>query len=585
MFENKKGGGRINPSVRDGHAPIQIGDTPQYGEDELGKTRIDTKLNNMPWYKKLWEREKLLIFIVIAVFLGLLIGLLINNSVQKLEEPSKGNALILIGFPGEILMRMLKMLILPLIMTSLIVGLADLDQRSSGRLGRRAVLYYMFTTGVAVLLGIILVVSINPGSYGGDKQLEVNKNQIKTRTMDTILDLLRNMFPENIVQACIEQAQTPAKEMKIETSRFVFSTSSNDTHDAGQITMYNATHNISITSNTVLVASKTVYRSGTNILGIVVFSIAIGLLLGKMGKDARPFTQWIIILNELIMKLVQFVMWYSPIGIWSLVTSKFASMNDISGTFQGLGYYMSTVIVGLAIHSLLVLPLTYFVATRKNPFVFIKGTVQALLTAFGTSSSSATLPVTFKCLENNNGIDKRVTRFVLPIGATINMDGTALYEAVAAIFIAQSTGMSLSVGQYIAISLTATLASIGAAGIPQAGLVTMLMVLQTVGLPEEGVTLIISVDWFLDRIRTTVNVLGDCFGAGIVAHLSEDDLNTALVSKTFGEEVAAFENMIGNGGEVGSEIGSDDAESNGHEKHGEDLPETKEKRQSSTTSF
>ena len=552
--------------------PIQTGDRPRYGEEELGAVVLDLKTDNMPWYKKIWEREKLLIFIVTAVFLGLLIGLLINKPVQELEQPNKGNALILIGFPGEILMRMLKMLILPLIMTSLIVGLADLDQRSSGRLGRRAVLYYMFTTGVAVLLGIILVVSIKPGSFGGDKQLDINENQIKTRTMDTILDLLRNMFPENIVQACVEQAQTTAKEIKIETSRFVFETSSNDTYDVGQVMMYNRTHNISITSKTVLVANKTAYRSGTNILGIVVFSIAIGLLLGKMGKEAQHFTKWIIILNELIMKLVQFVMWYSPIGIWSLVTSKFASMNDISGTFQGLGYYMSTVIAGLAIHSIFVLPLTFFLATRRNPFIFMKGTVQALLTAFGTSSSSATLPVTFKCLEDNNGIDKRVTRFVLPIGATINMDGTALYEAVAAIFIAQSTGMSLSVGQYIAISLTATLASIGAAGIPQAGLVTMLMVLQTVGLPEEGVTLIISVDWFLDRIRTTVNVLGDCFGAGIVAHLSEEDLSNAVVSK----EVKSFDNAIENGGAVAA---GDGVESN------DESPETKAKTNTSTTTF
>ena len=139
---------------------------------------------------------------------------------------------------------------------------------------------------------------------------------------------------------------------------------------------------------------------------------------------------------------------------------------------------------------------------------YVKGIVQALLTAFGTSSSSATLPVTFRCLEEVNNIDKRVTRFVLPIGATINMDGTALYEAVAAIFIAQAEGLNLNFGQYVAVSLTATLASIGAAGIPQAGLVTMLIVLQTIGLPEEAAALIIAVDWFLDRIRTTVNVLG-----------------------------------------------------------------------------
>jgi len=505
----------------------------------VGSTRDNMISAKLPWYKALWKREKLLIFIVLAVFLGLLIGLLINKPIQDIDEPEKGNILIFLGFPGEILMRMLKMLILPLIMTSLIVGLAELDQKSSGRLGRRAVLYYMSTTGIAVLLGIILVVSIKPGSHGGDKEFSSDENQVKTRTMDTILDLLRNMFPDNIVQACVEGIQTSAKEIKIEKSRFIYSTKDHSTQ-SGEIKVYNSTHNVSITYDIATVANKSAYKSGTNILGIVVFSIAIGMLLGKLGKKARPFTEWIIILNDIIMLLVNYVMWYSPIGIWSLITTKFASMNDISGTFAGLGYYITTVIVALAIHSFINLPLIYFVMTRENPFLFIQGTVQALLTAFGTSSSSATLPVTFKCLENNIGIDRRVTRFVLPIGATINMDGTALYEAVAAIFIAQSTGMSLDVGQYIAISLTATLASIGAAGIPQAGLVTMLMVLQTVGLPEDSVTLIISVDWFLDRIRTTVNVLGDCIGAGIVAHLSRDDLTETTIENEFNDKDASL---------------------------------------------
>merc|ERR1719228_1525465 len=150
----------------------------------------------------------------------------------------------------------------------------------------------------------------------------------------------------------------------------------------------------------------------------------------------------------------------------------------------------------------------------------------ALATAFGTASSSATLPITINCLEQGNKVDSRISRFVLPIGATINMDGTALYEAVAAIFIAQMTGMSPSIGQVIIISVTATAASIGAAGIPRAGLVTLVMVLETVGLPSEAVSIIMSVDWLVDRVRTAVNVLGDAFGAAIVAHLSRKELGS-----------------------------------------------------------
>merc|ERR1712209_186467 len=158
----------------------------------------------------------------------------------------------------------------------------------------------------------------------------------------------------------------------------------------------------------------------------------------------------------------------------------------------------------------------------------------AITTAWGTASSSATLPVTMNCLEEKNGVDPRISRFVLPIGATINMDGTALYEAVAALFIAQVRNMSMSVGQIVAISITATAASIGAAGIPQAGLVTMVMVLDTVGLPAEDVTLILAVDWLLDRFRTAINVLGDSIGAGLVYELSKNDLEEVGKSKMEG---------------------------------------------------
>ncbi|MQL05448.1 cation:dicarboxylase symporter family transporter, partial [Escherichia coli] len=164
-------------------------------------------------------------------------------------------------------------------------------------------------------------------------------------------------------------------------------------------------------------------------------------------------------------------------------------------------------------HSLISLPLIFFVTTKKNPYVFMRGLFQAWITALGTASSSATRPITFNCLEENLGVDRRVTRFVLPVGATINMDGTALYEAVAAIFIAQINGVHLSSRQVVTVSLTATLASIGAASVPSAGLVTMLLVLTAVGLPVKDVSLIVAVDWLLDRIRTSINVLGDAMGA------------------------------------------------------------------------
>ncbi|XP_038055926.1 proton/sodium-glutamate symport protein-like [Patiria miniata] len=263
-----------------------------------------------------------------------------------------------------------------------------------------------------------------------------------------------------------------------------------------------------------------------NIMGLVVFSIVFGIGLGRISgtEEGRVLTAFFSGTNTVVMKLVQVLMWYAPFGIFFLIVGSMAEVDDWGTILSQLGLYIATILAGLAIHGLIVLPGLYIIITRKNPFKYLLRLSHALVTALGTSSSSATLPVTTRCLEEKNKVDSRVVRFMLPVGATINMDGTALYEAVAAIFIAQMNNVSLNVAQIITVSLTATFASIGAAGIPQAGLVTMVIVLSAVGLPTDDIALILAVDFILDRIRTMINVEGDSIGAGIVAHLSRHDL-------------------------------------------------------------
>jgi len=243
-----------------------------------------------------------------------------------------------------------------------------------------------------------------------------------------------------------------------------------------------------------------------------------------MGEKGTPLKAFFETLNEVVMKMVSLVMWYSPIGICSMIAAKLAAMDDILVALKLVGMFMVTVIVGLLIHVLIVLPIIYLAITRKNPYRFMKGLREAMVTAFGTDSSSATLPTTMRCVEEKNGIDRRISRFVLPLGATVNMDGTALYEGVSAIWIAQLNRIPLAPGQIVTTVMTATAAAIGAAGIPSAGLVTMIIVLQAVNLPTEDIGLILAIDWFLDRFRTCVNVMGDALGSGIVDHLSRDDI-------------------------------------------------------------
>uniref|UniRef100_A0A3Q4BX59 Amino acid transporter n=1 Tax=Mola mola TaxID=94237 RepID=A0A3Q4BX59_MOLML len=356
--------------------------------------------NSRDSVKGFLKRNLFVLFTVAAVVLGVILGYTLRP--HKLSQ----REIKYFAFPGELLMRMLKMLVLPLIVSSLVTGISSLDSKASGKMGMRAVVYYMVTTLIAVFIGIVVVTIIQPGKGSWHSPVAKGRNIEPVQAVDAFLDLIR----------------------------------------------------------------------------------------------------------------------YAPVGIMFLIAAKIVEMQNLADVWSQLGMYTMSVIVGLLIHGLFVLPLLYFVVTKKNPYSFIGGLLQALITALGTSSSSATLPITFRCLEENNHVDKRVTRFVLPVGATINMDGTALYEAVAAIFIAQVNDMDLNFGQILTISITATAASIGAAGIPQAGLVTMVIVLTSVGLPTEDITLIIAVDWFLDRLRTTTNVLGDSLGAGILEHLSRKEL-------------------------------------------------------------
>ncbi|XP_014650938.1 PREDICTED: excitatory amino acid transporter 3 isoform X2 [Ceratotherium simum simum] len=430
-------------------------------------------------YRRFLKNNWLLLSTVAAVVLGIAMGVLIREY-SKLSNLEK----FYFAFPGEILMRMLKLIILPLIISSMITGVAALDSNLSGKIGLRAIVYYFCTTVLAAILGLVLAVSIKPGVTQNMDEIDRTGSSSDVSTVDTMLDLIRNMFPENLVQACFQQYKTTREEVSSSSEPGMNVTEASVTVVMTTAISKNKTKEYEIVGS---------YSDSTNILGLIVFCLVFGLVIGKMGEKGQILVDFFNALNDATMKIVHIIMW-------------------------------------LAIHSIVVLPLIYFIVVRKNPFRFIMGMAQALLTALMISSSSATLPVTIQCAEENNHIDKRITRFVLPVGATINMDGGALYEAVAAVFIAQLNDLDLNMGKIITISIMATAASIGAAGVPQAGLVTMVMVLSAVGLPAEDVTLIVAVDWLLDRFRTVVNVLGDAFGTGVVEKLSKKELEQMDVS-------------------------------------------------------
>jgi len=459
-------------------------------------------------------------WLTLATFAGVIVGIALGIGLKEVKEQwSKREAELYVGFLGNIFLNMLKCIIIPLVIPSLITAIGSMNLSLSGKVGLRAVIFYFSTTILAVILGIILVVTIRPGDgnvEGVDDEAGEKRN---VTTADTLMDLIRNSFPPNIMQATLQQYKT--------------------------IIIYPGEKNITDpkTNLTIYPDDKYTWNFGkywsdsSNLLGLIVFSIVTGIAIAACGEDGEPLLKFFESVSIVMMKITTWIIHLAPIGVCFLVAQQMLEMKDLAAEFEKLGWYFLTVILGLAIHGFIVLPLIFTVICRKLPFRYIKNMLAALTTAWGTASSSATLPVTMNCLEEKNGVDPKISRFVLPIGATINMDGTALYEAVAALFIAQMYGVTASLPQILAISITATAASIGAAGIPQAGLVTMVMVLETVGLPSQAVSMILTIDWLLDRFRTAINVMGDSIGAGIVYHLSKDDLESMDTDEDLGKEL------------------------------------------------
>ncbi|XP_060933707.1 excitatory amino acid transporter 5 [Limanda limanda] len=510
--------GSVHGSCGAGSTEGRMGDQMKTFLRATGKSDLRQKV------QRFCRRNGLLTLSVIAVLTGCTLGFMLRGT--QLSTQAK----LYFSFPGELLMRMLKMLILPLITSSLMSGLSSMESKACCRMGVLTVTYYLWTTFIAVVVGILLVIIIKPGVGTEMESHRLGGGPVMT-SADALIDLIRNMVPSNLIEATFQQYKTdliPILKVQTRTVQpnFVYLVPDED-DPKGRTVYLELTPPPEITYKTKPGSSQQM-----NVLGIVIFSATMGLLLGRMGERGAPLVNVCQCINECVMKIINAAVWYFPFGIIFLVAGKILDMQDPSTLGKKLGWYGITVLAGLFVHGLVLLPLFYFLLTRKNPFTYIRGLLQALVIALATSSSSATLPITMKCLLENCHVDRQIARFVLPVGATINMDGTALYEAVAAIFIAQVNDYELDLGQLVTISITATAASIGAAGIPQAGLVTMVIVLTSVGLPPDDITLIVAIDWILDRFRTMINVLGDALAAGIIAHLCRKDFPLGETGKS-----------------------------------------------------
>lgn len=397
--------------------------------------------------------------VMIALILGIVFGLIANLALPK--EFNDGLIKWILNPAGNIFLRGIKLIVVPLVLFSLIAGAASIgDLKKLGRVGGKIMIYYLLTTAFAVTLALFFANLVDPGI---GVTLPTGK-EFKATEAPFIMDIFVNMIPTNPVESLVK----------------------------GEM------------------------------LQIIVFAILFGVSLTLIGEPVKPLLRIIEQTNEVFLKITGIVMIFAPYGVFALISKVLMQQGpEILGQ---LFKYFITVAFVLIFHQIVTYGTLLQVLGRVNPFKFFKKFIPAMIFAFSSSSSNATIPVTLDVVENKLGVSETVSSFTIPLGATVNMDGTAIMQGVASIFIAQLFGIPLDFQAQLMIIFTATLASIGTAGVPGAGLVMLAMVLQQVGLPVEGIAIILSVDRLLDMMRTVVNITGDAAGTVIVAK-SEGEIN------------------------------------------------------------
>jgi Na+/H+-dicarboxylate symporter len=372
-----------------------------------------------------------------------------------------GETMTAVAWIGQFFVDALKMTVIPLVAAAVISSITSIgDPHKLGRLSGITLVYYLATTATAVLIGLVVVNIVQPG-VGVQVLEQTLPDHSAVDDHVGITDLVLSLVTPNLVSAAAEGRLLP----------------------------------------------------------IIIFCLIFATAIQMAGPAARPVAAFFEGMNEVMMRIVIWLIYLSPLGIFALIASTLGKaggagfMNEVTA----VGRYMLAVLSGLALHFCVLFTLLVVIGKRGSEY-FVR-CLRALLTAFGTASSAATMPVTLECAVQS-GVDRRAARFVIPLGATINMDGTALYQGVAAMFIAQAYGLELGLGQQAVIFVSATLASIGTAAVPQAGLVMLMIVFSAVGLPTEGIGLILAVDWFVDRCRTTVNVWGDAVASAVIEKLA-----------------------------------------------------------------
>ncbi|XP_046844090.1 excitatory amino acid transporter-like [Xenia sp. Carnegie-2017] len=485
----------------------------------------------------------LFVLLLLAVALGIALGIVLNKRVGECNHFTRKQWEMFIGFPGELFMRMLMLLVLPLISSSIIMSLTSIDKKTAGKLGKRAALFCLFTTLVAsIMAGVVARVMIRPSrqnNFAVNGEEEKRDEALSASPVYSILDMIRNMLPNNILEATI--FSTGSKfEPKITDYKFknksvdvIGMSATNMSKFLKEQTInpwFSSPHSVQVIEKGNIIyeyAGQQRYQAA-NYLGVLTLSIAFGIILSGLGEQGKPLVNWFTCLFRVTMKLVELILWFSPIGIGSIIASKLATMDDIVGMMAVIGMYVAAVLVGFFIYGVFILPALYLILLKRNPLRLLRDVAKALTMAFGTSSSSSTMPVTLNCLQSKNLVDSRLAQFLLPIGTVTNVPAAGIYMTTAAVFIIQMWHPKLmTVASSVLICLSASIATFASPPIPASSPINVQnIVLKVVGIPSADIGLIIAIDWVIDRFGTILNVWSNCVACVIINHYSKTEIDS-----------------------------------------------------------
>ncbi|XP_059618142.1 excitatory amino acid transporter 1-like [Phlebotomus argentipes] len=439
--------------------------------------------------KKSWVRKNLmLVLTLIGVAAGVLLGF--SLKALHLNPHYLPDYIAIISYPGVIFMSFLKMIILPLLICCLIYGTASLNIGANGKIAVRTLIYFVSSSFIAVSIGLCLVVLIKPGvDTTSERSISEERNSSATsevNLLDTFLDLGRNLVPNNLFRATFQQAYT---DRDLESDQKVIR-----------------------------------FRDGTNSMGIVFFCFLLGGVLGTLGERGKVAIDFFQGVLEAMMRIVRAGMWMTPLGVCSIIAGKIMEVENLSLVLSQLGKFIITVCIGETVYQLVILQSYYYIIIRKNPFKFYVKLFDPMISGFATCSTLATLPITLRTLNDKVKINPRVTRFVLPLGCSMNTDGAAMFMVIASAFLAQMQGIDLRMGELLTLLVMTTIMSLSVGTVPSGAVVLVVIILSTINASADQITLLFTVEWFLDRIRTTNNVLTDCYASAIVDHLSRKEL-------------------------------------------------------------